>query len=590
MTVDSPVEYPANEPAARLAQSEEWRKLLRHFDLNEGFAFALLLVPDSLAAEICERELKRILGRCGKGLLPVRFQDAKALRDLPSTLLDLQPAQSDAAVWVATAVPAGTPQYEDWRDAWRQTAARLNENRNPLRRQLNLTLLFVGAPWLQEVLREYAPDLWSVRTLVVEIPSRFFTPAVLVRVGSQNLRKIPELSDEDRTSGLDSLDPSIALKQAARLWGRPRQKPALALMLVRAAEGFTGRRQFGEATGAYREAAKIYRELAAQEPDTYLPYLAMSLNNLGVCLRNLGRLGEALVATEEAVRIRRQLARERPDAFLADLAGSLNNLAQDLSGLGRREEPLAAAEEAVRIYRRLASERPDVFLPTLAGSLNNVGAFLNGLGRSMAALAVAEEAVRIYRKLAVERPDAHLRDLAMSLSNQANGLSGLGRREEALAAVGEAVRIYRKLAGEDPDAFLPDLAKSLNNLSSFLSELDQRKEALVAAEESVRIRRQLARERPDAFPPDLARSLGTLALCLRAVDHREKACEAFHEALVVLCPYFEALPAAFTDLAAGLTTEYVTECEQLGQETDSTLLDRFVQVFEKLEQAASKDK
>lgn len=32
-----------------------------------------------------------------------------------------------------------------------------------------LTLLFVGASWLAETIRTFAPDLWSVRTLVVEI-------------------------------------------------------------------------------------------------------------------------------------------------------------------------------------------------------------------------------------------------------------------------------------------------------------------------------------------------------------------------------------------------------------------------------------
>jgi tetratricopeptide (TPR) repeat protein len=452
MTVDSPVEYPANERAARLAQSEEWRKLLRHFDLNEGFAFALLLVPDSFAAGICEGELRRILGRSGKGLLPVRFPNAQALRDLPSKLLDLQPAQSDAAVWVATAVPAGTPQYKDWRDAWRQTAARLNENRNPLRRRLNLTLLFVGAPWLQEVLREVAPDLWSVRTLVVEIASRLFTPAVVV-AGSGDITF--EVAGVKGTGTVENLDPALALEQANRLRGKPDQRNALARLLVRAADAFAGARQFGEAIHSLREAVEIYRELAIEEPGRYLPELARSLLFLGYSLKETWRWEDALSAAEEATRLCRQLSSGNPDAFLPDLAGSLNNLGNYLSNLGRHDEALATAKEAVGLYRRIARERPDAFLSGLAASLSNLGEFFSALGQFEEALTAAEEAASLYRQLARERPDAFAPYLARSLVSLHSCLIGLGREEEALAVFEEATGLQQRLA-KGPDTTLLD--------------------------------------------------------------------------------------------------------------------------------------
>ena len=52
------------------------------------------------------------------------------------------------------------------------------------------------------------------------------------------------------------------------------------------------------------------------------------------------------------------LAKDRPDAFLPDLAMSLNNLGIRLSNLGRREDALKASQEAVDIYRALAKDRP----------------------------------------------------------------------------------------------------------------------------------------------------------------------------------------------------------------------------------------
>ena len=71
----------------------------------------------------------------------------------------------------------------------------------------------------------------------------------------------------------------------------------------------------------------------------------------------------------------RKLAQSNPAAFLPDLAMSLNNLGIRLSELGRREEALAIpAQEATEIYRKLAQSNPAAFLPDLAMSLNNLGA------------------------------------------------------------------------------------------------------------------------------------------------------------------------------------------------------------------------
>ena len=43
----------------------------------------------------------------------------------------------------------------------------------------------------------------------------------------------------------------------------------------------------------YEEALKIYRELAEKEPETYLPYVAATLNNLGILDRAQNRPEEA---------------------------------------------------------------------------------------------------------------------------------------------------------------------------------------------------------------------------------------------------------------------------------------------------------
>ncbi len=216
---------------------------------------------------------------------------------------------------------------------------------------------------------------------------------------------------------------------------------------------------------------------------------------------SLGRREEALQAAQEALDIYRRLAQDRPDAFLPYLATSLNNLGNRLSDLGRREEALQAAQEAVAIRRRLAQDRPDAFLPDLAMSLNNLGAMLSDLGRREEALQAAQEAVAIYRRLAQDRPDAFLPDLATSLNNLGNRLSDLGRREEALQAAQEAVAIYRRLAQDRPDAFLPDLARSLGVLGTCLVANVRLQDAVAAFVEGVRALSPAFTRLPRAFAP-----------------------------------------------------------------------------------------
>ncbi|MFC8849733.1 tetratricopeptide repeat protein, partial [Micromonospora sp. NPDC057141] len=200
------------------------------------------------------------------------------------------------------------------------------------------------------------------------------------------------------------------------------------------------------------EATAIYRRLVEANPAVYLPYLAMSLNNLGLWLSELGRREDALPPAEEATAIYRRLVEANPAVYLPYLAMSLNNLGLWLSGLGRREDALPPAEEAAAIHQRLAEANPAAYLPDLAGSLNNLGIWLSGLGRREEALSSAEEAVAIRRRLAEANPVAYLPDLAGSLNNLGAMLSGLGRREEALSSAEEAAAIRRRLAEANPVA------------------------------------------------------------------------------------------------------------------------------------------
>jgi hypothetical protein len=65
---------------------------------------------------------------------------------------------------------------------------------------------------------------------------------------------------------------------------------------------------------------KVYRQLAQQEPDKYLPYLAGTLNNLGFLDRNQNRIEESRAHYTEAITIYRELALGDSARFAGDIA------------------------------------------------------------------------------------------------------------------------------------------------------------------------------------------------------------------------------------------------------------------------------
>ncbi|MEU6570401.1 tetratricopeptide repeat protein, partial [Streptomyces parvulus] len=83
----------------------------------------------------------------------------------------------------------------------------------------------------------------------------------------------------------------------------------------------TGRsNDLDEAVSAHTAAGGIFRDLG--DPQGQLQVL----NNLGTVLPHAGHRQEALGAVREAVEIRRRLAADDPDSFMPELAMSLNNL------------------------------------------------------------------------------------------------------------------------------------------------------------------------------------------------------------------------------------------------------------------------
>jgi tetratricopeptide (TPR) repeat protein len=197
---------------------------------------------------------------------------------------------------------------------------------------------------------------------------------------------------------------------------------------------------------AHDEAAlKIYRQLAQQNPEVYLPYLAVTLNNLGSANRLQNHLDEARQDYEESLKINRQLAKQDPAKYLPNVAMILNEYGLADASQHQTQAAREHYEEALKIDRQLAEQSPAVYLPQLAMTLSNFALFEAFQHRLEEARFHYEEALKIDRQLVEQNSAVYLPDLAMTLGNLGKVNQLQGRIEESRDNYEEAYNLLQKL-------------------------------------------------------------------------------------------------------------------------------------------------
>jgi tetratricopeptide (TPR) repeat protein len=549
MSEAKPTSASVSAQRVKLASSLEWKNLLTHFELTdgEGFAFIVLLVADAEWAEACRLALERYLLTRKKKLQVVSFENAEEFRDeLASRLLNLEIAPDAGAIWVAKAVTATERDYESWAAAWRTGVARLNQYRNPLIRRFEVPLIFVGAGWVQTILREMSPDLWSVRAMVVRIES-LVSKTIAPGDASASTAVVSSVTIDAEGR---AIDPEFALREAAQLRGRIGSEPTLARLLHRAGQGFNARSRWADGAEALREAVELYRRLldirveshrllldsniALDSPEVKESErrLSDSKDDLAFALFNLSAsyLWQTDYAQATANLIEAQnLYREVGDVLgEANCVDSLGDIA-----LLRSDHALAAEryEQALSLYREVGD---------LQGEANCVDSLGDiALRRSDHALAAEryEQALSLYREVGDLQGEANcvdsLGDIALrrsdhalaaeryeqalslyrevgSLQGEANSIQSLGdiallRSDHALAAerYEQALSLYREVG---------DLQGEANCIRSLGDIALQRSEHALAAEryeQALSLYREVGSLLGEA---NCIRSLGDIAL------------------------------------------------------------------------------
>ena len=126
----------------------------------------------------------------------------------------------------------------------------------------------------------------------------------------------------------------------------------------------------------------------------YEPNVAATCNNLANLLSesSAGR-EEAEALYREALKLRRELAEENPSVYEPNVAATCNNLANLLSeSSAGRKEAEALYREALERYRELTRQAPEVYGHWLAWVCRDLGDFLRSDGRQEEAQALFREA------------------------------------------------------------------------------------------------------------------------------------------------------------------------------------------------------
>ena len=196
--------------------------------------------------------------------------------------------------------------------------------------------------------------------------------------------------------------------------------------------------------------------------------------NLGVALRNQGKLDEAITHLEHVLRLKpgdaeahcnlgnALLDLKRPEDALAnyDKAIALNpHYAELYSNRGNALRDLNRPEEALASHDRALSLRPDY-----VEALNNRGVTLHELKRY-------DEALACYDRALALQPDH-----ADALNNRGSTLYELKRYDEALASYDHALSLRS------------DYAEALNNRGSALRELNRFDEALASYDRTLAVK------------------------------------------------------------------------------------------------------
>ena len=515
-----------------LAGEQEWLSLRRQLELAADPWLGFIFCPAPGPVAVLRQRTEFMLRYRAQQLLHIAPASPKALRELLPQLFESLP-QADC-VWVE-AIAVDGPLCDDelgpWAAAWDWLMLRLNERRDACLRRMKGALVFAVHPSWKPRVRNAAPDVWSVRSLVLDLEGnsgpQTYDPSVSMTLSDpdDNAEYVPSVHDALAAVNRLAATPSPDSRSLARLHmraasallaadqaseaaeqtdqalavlrDRPVRLRAQALMLaarVKRADNDVAAAldHLGEAVALWRSILDEHGEAPQTRRD-----LAFALFEMGGLYIEGRDTMAAKAACEESLATSRQLletTRETPES-LRDLSVSLNRMGDIHDASGDAAAAKAAYEESLALRRRLlaATGETPQRLRDISVSLNRVGDIYESSGDAAAAKAAYEESLALCRRLLAatgETPQS-LRDLSVSLNRMGGIHRSTGDKAAAKAAYEESLALCRRLLemGETPLS-LRDLSVSLDRVGDLYELAGDKAAAKAAREQSLALRQR----------------------------------------------------------------------------------------------------
>ena len=549
------------------SQGEDvWQQLRRQFELADGFWLGFVFCPSPRTVAVLRRRTGQILKFRAQRLRVIRPSSPDDFGSLLPALFEPESAQA-GCVWIESIHTSSPTRHAresgDWTLAWDRFLLRANERRDALRRRLDGGLILAAPPEVKPRVRDAAPDLWSIRSLVLDLPPSSIASSGGVDRDSLLTREIRREAGNVLSDA--SIDVEFGLAEADRIARRiegaqGQSRHGLARILLRAVEGLL---EQGKTQDAVERARKAVAVLRGQSGGEHL--LADALSSLSRAARADNDISVALECLEESLVVRRRLLDTHGETSqaLRDLSISLGKLGDLRLECGELPAALAVYDESLALDRRLLDtygETPQA-LRDLSISLGRLGDVRRETGDVAAATTAYEESlVRCRRLLDAygETPQA-LRDLSISLGRLGDVRRETGDVAAAAVVYEESLALRRRLVdayGETSQA-LRDLSISLSRLGDVRRETGDVAAATAAYEESLALDRRLLDtygETPQALR-NLSISLDRLGDVRRETGDVAATAAAYEESLALdrrLVDTYGETPQALRDLSISL--------------------------------------
>ncbi len=510
--------------------SDSWEQLRQHSEWSDAAWIAFLFTSSSAEARGLERKMRDWLGKRGLTQRILRPKTPQALREALSFLL-AAPGEDVGCTWIEAVhidvpTPDGTPPGP-WTEAWDSLMLRANTRREQIMKNLRGGLILVGVPERKPRIREAAPDLWSVRALVLQPePTPVEGPALAPRRGGRLSPAGPEDADAARAALARATE--LAERSTESLDGAARASVRRTQILAssRAIEAILSQGWVTEASPLAEELLQLAIDHHDSNPGRrQQTWLANAWEYQATILRDQGDMTGAREALMASLTHRKALVevplpkRNQRRSDLARTWSLIGGLALDR---GDPEEALHALHSArdLRVELVEYSDDPES-ISELALSHSLLGDLHLSRGELRAARQCFEDALEFRRQLAGSH-NAHrfVRYLSVAWGRLGLVSHRLGNLALARAAYQEAWSLARGLCETDPGNVAWQMEASVAasrwaDLALADQELDLAEDAFA---NSLEIRERLVAEDPEnhRWQEYLAVGLGRMSKISRA--------------------------------------------------------------------------